>query len=62
MRHLEESSITVSGRVQPEFAEVRESFLANFGQGQEIGAAIAVYHRGKLVVDLAGGLRDRVSR
>jgi CubicO group peptidase (beta-lactamase class C family) len=53
--------ITVSGCVEPEFTAVRDSFLGNFDQGLEIGAAVAVYHRGKLVVDLAGGLRDRVS-
>jgi CubicO group peptidase (beta-lactamase class C family) len=29
--------------------------------GREIGAAVAVCHRGELVVDLAGGVRDRVS-
>src|SRR3954453_2688397 len=34
----------------------------NFGALGEIGAAVAVYHRGRLVVDLAGGndpIRDR---
>ena len=61
MRQLENSLITVSGSVAPEFEAVRESFLSNFEQGQEVGAGVAVYHRGKLVVDLAGGLRDRVS-
>jgi len=61
MRQLENSPITVNGHVAPGFEAVRESFLGNFDQGQEIGAAVAVYHRGKLVVDLAGGLRDRVS-
>ena len=61
MRQLENSPITVSGRVEPEFTAVRESFLGNFDHGEEIGAAVAVYHRGNLVVDLAGGLRDRIS-
>ena len=61
MRQLENSPITVSGLVEPEFETVRESFLGNFDQGREIGAAVVVYHRGRLVVDLAGGLRDRVS-
>ena len=63
MRQLENSpiTVTVSGRVEPGFTAVQESFLGHFDQGQEIGAAVAVYHRGKLVVDLAGGLRDRVS-
>ncbi len=61
MRKLEESTITISGNVAPEFETMRESFLSNFEQGQEIGAAVAVYHRGKAVVDLVAGLRDRVS-
>jgi CubicO group peptidase (beta-lactamase class C family) len=61
MQQLENSPITVSGCVEPEFTAVRDSFLGNFDQGLEIGAAVAVYHCGKLVVDLAGGLRDRVS-
>ena len=33
---------------------VRESFTANFERDHEVGAAVAVYHRGVLVVDLAG--------
>ena len=61
MRQLENSPTSVNGRVEPEFTAVRESFLGSFDEGQEVGAAVAVYHRGKLVVDLAGGLRDRVS-
>jgi CubicO group peptidase (beta-lactamase class C family) len=60
MPQLENLPVTVSGHVEPEFEAVRDSFLANFDQGQEIGAAVAVYYRGRLVVDLAGGLRDRV--
>src|SRR6516225_5261945 len=61
MQQLENSPITVSGCVEPEFTAVRDSFLGNFDKGLEIGAAVAVYHCGKLVVDVAGGLRDRVS-
>src|SRR5262249_12884753 len=34
---------------------------ANFQRHDEVGAAIAVYHRGELVVDLAAGRRDRSS-
>jgi CubicO group peptidase (beta-lactamase class C family) len=60
-QQLENSPITVIGHVEPEFEAVRERFLGNFDQGQEIGATVAVYHRGKLVVDLAGGLRDPIS-
>src|SRR5215831_12596998 len=60
-QQLENSPIAVIGHVEPEFGAVRKTFLGNFGQDQEMGAAVAVCHRGKLVVDLAGGLRDRVS-
>jgi CubicO group peptidase (beta-lactamase class C family) len=61
MQQRERSSITVSGHRTPEFERVRETFLDNFDHCREIGAAVAVYHRGELVVDLAGGVRDRVS-
>jgi CubicO group peptidase (beta-lactamase class C family) len=61
MRQIEDVPITVSGHVEPEFEAVRDSFLASFAQGCEVGAAVAVYHRGRLVVDLAGGLRDQAS-
>ena len=43
------------------FESVRDAFLAKFEQGQEVRAAVAVYQRGRPVVDLAAGLRDRVS-
>ena len=51
----------VTGFVADGFEPVRDAFLANFEHGREIGAAIAVYLRGELVVDLAAGLRDLVS-
>jgi CubicO group peptidase (beta-lactamase class C family) len=43
---------------EPGFEPVRDVFLASFQQGNEIGAAVSVYLRGKPVVDLAAGLRD----
>jgi len=49
------------GHVDSGFESVRDAFLANFEQGQEVRAAVAVYQRGRPVVDLAAGLRDRVS-
>ena len=49
---------TVQGSVAPGFEEVREQFEANFARRDEIGAAVAAYHRGHKVVDLWGGLRD----
>ena len=55
------STIAVEGHTDPQFAQVLKAFITNFEQGREIGAAVTVYHRGKLVIDLAGGLRDHVS-
>src|SRR3974390_2084549 len=56
MQRPENSTFALDGHVEPSFAPVRETFVANFEQNLELGAAVAVYHRGKLVVDLAGGL------
>ena len=61
MDHAESPLITLEGTVEPEFVPVRDAFLAGFEQDQELGAAVAVYHRGKPVVDLAGGVCARGS-
>ena len=53
--------MNLEGYCDPEFDEVRKVFSFHFDQGLEVGAALALYHRGKLVVDLAAGLRDRAS-
>ncbi|KHJ78608.1 hypothetical protein OESDEN_21769 [Oesophagostomum dentatum] len=52
---------TVSGHViDPRFAAVEDVFRENFSNGLEsAGASFAVYHNGKLVVDLWGGYADR---
>jgi CubicO group peptidase (beta-lactamase class C family) len=43
------------GVVRGGFGAVADAFDRNFGDLGEIGAAVAVYHRGRLVVDLAAG-------
>uniref|UniRef100_A0A7E4UWA0 Beta-lactamase domain-containing protein n=1 Tax=Panagrellus redivivus TaxID=6233 RepID=A0A7E4UWA0_PANRE len=49
----------IFGYCQPNFAKVEKVFRRNFTDGWEReGAAIAVYHKGKLVVDLQGGYAD----
>jgi CubicO group peptidase (beta-lactamase class C family) len=48
----------VHGSVDPGFEEVREEFTRNFADRGELGAACAVYHRGRKVVDLWGGCRN----
>ena len=44
--------------VEPGWEGVQEAFEGNFASGEEVGAGCAVYHRGKLVVDLVGGHFD----
>jgi CubicO group peptidase (beta-lactamase class C family) len=49
----------LQGEVAPGFEEVASEFEKNFAQRNEMGAACAVYHEGRKVVDLWGGYRDR---
>lgn len=51
----------IEGYVAPQFAAVRDAFAANFAREdayRELGASLAVYVKGELVVDLHGGWRD----
>ena len=48
----------IEGSCDQRFGAVREAFSANFDAGLEVGASVAVVHRGDLVVDLWGGFRD----
>ena len=47
----------VNGFVAPGFEQVRVEFERNFAERGEIGAAVAAYWRGEMVVDLWGGRR-----
>jgi len=49
--------VTIDGYVHPGFTPVATAFRHQIGRTTG-GAAVAVYHRGKLVVDLWGGRRD----
>jgi CubicO group peptidase (beta-lactamase class C family) len=51
----------IHGTVSPGFEAVREAFVENFAQRHELGAACCVFQHGVKVVDLWGGLRDRVT-
>jgi CubicO group peptidase (beta-lactamase class C family) len=51
--------MTAQGHCDPRFARVREVFDRHFAEGQELGAAFAVFHDGEPVVDLWGGVADR---
>ncbi|CAG8467373.1 10714_t:CDS:2 [Cetraspora pellucida] len=48
----------VQGYVAPEFIDVEKTFIKNFENGYEVGANVAAYYNGKLVVDLHGGYAD----
>ncbi|MBC7301495.1 MAG: beta-lactamase family protein [Nocardia sp.] len=48
----------VDGQVDPAFQAVRDVFEASFADGQNSGAAVAVYVDGRAVVDLWGGVAD----
>jgi len=52
----------IHGSVEPGFEKAKEAFIDNFRRGEEVGAACAVYHKGKKVVDLWGGYRDKKSK
>ncbi|WP_329425225.1 beta-lactamase family protein [Streptosporangium sp. NBC_01495] len=47
------------GHCDPRFSRVREAFDAHFADGEELGAAFAVFLDGEPVVDLWGGVADR---
>src|SRR6266568_3007037 len=52
----------IRGSVASGFEEVERAFTKNFSERGELGAACAVYHQGKKVVDLWGGYRDAKSQ
>src|SRR3954468_12560009 len=52
----------IQGDVARGFEGVRDAFAGNFareGDYQEVGAALAAFHRGRCVVDLWGGYAER---
>ena len=54
--------ISIEGSVAKGFERVRDQFAANFERPEpyrDVGASVAVYRRGKRVVDLWGGWRDK---
>jgi CubicO group peptidase (beta-lactamase class C family) len=48
----------VAGAVAPGWEPVRDAFAKNFEARDEVGAAVCVYHHGRPVVDLCGGVAD----
>ena len=52
----------IERRVLPGFEPVQKEFERNFTHRGELGAACAIYHMGRRVVDLWGGVRDERTR
>jgi len=50
--------VEISGTCPPEFAAVRDVFLAHFDQGEALGARFTVCKDGEVVLDLMGGHAD----
>jgi len=61
MMEIELEAGRVRGRLEPRFRAVADAFVANFREHGEVGAACALYHRGRPVVDLWGGIADPAS-
>jgi CubicO group peptidase (beta-lactamase class C family) len=49
----------IQGTCDEQFLAVREAFQKNFDDGLDVGASVAVYLEGELVVDLWGGFADQ---
>jgi CubicO group peptidase (beta-lactamase class C family) len=53
--------VDIEGLVEPGWEKVADAFRANFDEGKELGAAVAVYQGGRPMVDLWGGVADRTT-
>jgi CubicO group peptidase (beta-lactamase class C family) len=54
----EHADFPISGHCDPAFSAVREAFVANFAERDEVGAGVCVVVEGRTVVDLVGGWAD----
>jgi CubicO group peptidase (beta-lactamase class C family) len=52
----------INGFCDEGFGSVRDAFVGNFERGEELGAAVAVFHGGRPVVDLWAGDADEHGR
>ena len=53
--------VIVEGRVSRGFEAVRDTFEENFARRGELGGACCAYYRGEKIVDLWGGVRNKVT-
>ncbi|MFX1561447.1 MAG: serine hydrolase domain-containing protein, partial [Promethearchaeota archaeon] len=51
----------ISGFVKPQFESVKDVFIENFEQRNELGAACCIYYQGDKVVDLWGGIKNEAT-
>ncbi len=58
---MKQTNVAISGHVKPGFEAVREAFVENFARRNELGAACCIYYRGEKVVDLWGGVRNKLT-
>jgi len=58
---IDSGDARVRGSAAQGFEPVIEAFANNFIEHKEVGAACALYHRGRCVVDIWGGLADAAS-
>jgi CubicO group peptidase (beta-lactamase class C family) len=61
MSSVTSNGLTVQGHVSSGFENVRDTFVENFVRRHELGGACTAYHRGKKVVDLWGGVRNKAT-
>jgi CubicO group peptidase (beta-lactamase class C family) len=55
------ASPAIQGHVSPGFEAVRDAFEENFARRGELGGACCIYLRGEKVVDIWGGVRNKVT-
>ena len=51
----------LDGFVADGWSEVADVLASNIDNRDDVGAGVSVFHRGKCVVDIAGGFFDRES-
>ena len=56
-----EQRAQVQGEVTPGFEGVRDEFARNFAQRGELGGACCAFYRGRPVVDIWGGVRNKAT-
>ena len=61
MSSVTSNGLAVQGHVSSGFEEVRNTFAENFVRRHELGGACTAYYRGEKVVDVWGGVRNKLT-